>query len=156
MAKLTGDISNMVFRAVSRDDLGEFSLDGQMLRVVVELDGKKDLAGVARSLNMDLGTMRGVVSRLLELQLVEKAEDALPILNGELFEYLTAQLYSATGPIAEALLEDVAAEMGTLVEKIPYYRAAEFVDYLSREIPDEEKRLSFKQAMIQKMKQMGP
>ena len=155
MENLNGDVSRMVFKTVSRDDLGEFSLDGQMLKVIVELDGQKDLAGVARKLNMDIGTLRNVVSRLLELGLIEIREDALPVLDSEFLDFLKKRLYEATGPIAEALLEDVADELGTAVEEIPYYRAAELVDYISLEIPDEGKKLAFKQAMLQKLLEKG-
>ena len=39
----TGDIPTLVFRRAVRDDLAEFSFDGQMLSVLMELDGKKNL-----------------------------------------------------------------------------------------------------------------
>jgi predicted transcriptional regulator len=153
MEQLTGDISNMVFGPVSRDDIGEFSLDGQTLKVLVEMDGRTHVAGLARKLNMDLPTIRTVISKLIELGLAEKREGAMPILDEEFLDFLKTHLAQATGPIAEVLLEDVAAEMGMDIKKFPYHRAAELVDYLSREIPDEEKKLPFKQVMLQKLRE---
>jgi len=153
MEKLAGDISNMVFGPVSRDDIGEFSLDGQMLKVLVEMDGQTHVAGLARRLNMDLASIRTIISKLIGLGLAERSEGTMPILDEEFLGFLTAQLSHATGPIAEALLEDVAAEMGMDIKKLPYHRAAELVDYLSREIPDEDRKLSFKQVMLQKLRE---
>ena len=156
MEKLTGDISNMVFGPVSRDDIGEFSLDGHMLRVLLEMDGRTPVAGLARKLNMDLASIRDVISKLVELGLAERREGAVALLNGEFLGFLKQQLSQATGPIAEALIEDVAAEMGMDINRFPYHGAAELVDYLSREIPDEEKKLSFKQVMLQKLREREP
>jgi hypothetical protein len=104
---------------------------------------------------MDLGTIRGIVIKLLGLKLIEVSEEALPLLDSDFLEYLMRQLFEATGPIAGALLEDVADELGTSVKEIPFYRAAELVDHLSREIPDEGKKLAFKQAMLNKLSEKG-
>ena len=40
---LSGDISSLVFQRITRDDLGKFLLDGQMLSVIVELVASKAL-----------------------------------------------------------------------------------------------------------------
>jgi predicted transcriptional regulator len=155
MDNIKGDISRMIFKLVERDDLGGVSLDIKTLKIVAELDGKKNISDIARKLNMDLGTIRKMVSKLAELNLIEESEEAQPLLDDEFLEYLMKQLFEATGPIAGALLEDVADELGTSVKKIPYYRAAELVDLLSREIPDEEKELVFKKAMLNKLFEKG-
>jgi hypothetical protein len=104
---------------------------------------------------MDLGTIRKVITRLFELRLIERSEVAPALLDSEFLEYLMRQLFEATGPIAGPLIEDVASELGTPVREMPYYRAAEFVDHLSREIPDEDKKLEFKKAMLQKLFEKG-
>ena len=144
----------MVFRPVSRGNMGEFSLDGHMLTVLLKLDGLRDIATVARALNINLRTMRSIISKLLELQLVERGEEAIPVLGKDFFDFITAQLSLAIGPIAEMLLEDVVDEMGLDMKKMPIHRAAELVDYLSREIPDQEKRLAFQQAILQRLRKI--
>jgi hypothetical protein len=155
MDNLNGDISRMIFKRVEIEDTSEISLDSKMLKVITELDGKKDVAGVARKLDMDLGTIKSIVGKLLELKLIRVSEEALALLDNDFLEYLTRQLFEATGPIAGALIEDVADELGTSVREMPLYRAAEFVDQLSREIPDEGKKLAFKQAMLKKLSEKG-
>ena len=53
----SAEISFMVFRRVTRDDAGEFSLDGQMLSVLMELDGQKSVAVVAKNTGLSMGTV---------------------------------------------------------------------------------------------------
>ncbi len=58
MAPFSGDISALVFKGSVKGDLDKFSLDNQMLQVLMELDGKKNLASVSRSVNMNLDTLK--------------------------------------------------------------------------------------------------
>jgi len=54
MIDFSGDISRLVLKRKVRADLGEVSLDSEMLQVLMELDGTKNLAQAARSLNMNM------------------------------------------------------------------------------------------------------
>ena len=44
MDVFSGDFPALVFKESIKGDLGEFSLDSHMLKVLTALDGKKDLA----------------------------------------------------------------------------------------------------------------
>jgi len=151
----SGEISFMVFRRVSRDDAGEFSLDGQMLGVLMELDGRKSVSVVAKNAALSMGVMRRAVSKLLELNLIEPVEEAISRLDEDFFDYLKSQLALAIGPIAEVIIEDVVADLGHSLSQFPSYRAAELIDLISREIQREEKRNSFKQNMLNKIREKG-
>jgi len=148
----SSDLHVLVFRRVSIDKLGEVSLDGQMLSVLMEMDGKKSLSAIAKKLDMNPGNLRGVISRLLKLELVEPADDAISMLEKDFFDFLMAQLSLAVGPIAEILIEDAVNDLGHSVSRFPGHRAAELVDALAREIRREEKRVTFQQAMLEKIK----
>ena len=67
----SGDISVLVFKPVVRDDLGNFSLDGHMLSVLMALDGKKTLGQIAQQANLNMATIREAVGKLLDLKLIE-------------------------------------------------------------------------------------
>jgi hypothetical protein len=149
----SGDISFMVFRRVTRDDAGEFSLDGQMLSVLMELDGKKSFAVVAKNAGLSMGIIRRVVSKLFKLNLIEPVEEAISRLDEDFFDYLKSQLALAIGPIAEVIIEDVVIDLGQSLSQFPSYRAAELIDLISREIQREEKRNSFKQHMLNKIRE---
>ncbi|MBW2118995.1 MAG: hypothetical protein JRH09_13900 [Deltaproteobacteria bacterium] len=151
----SGEISFMVFRRVTRDDAGEFSLDGQMLSVLMELDGKKNVAVVAKNAGLSMGIIRRVVSKLSELNLIEPVEGAISKVDEDFFDFLKSQLALAIGPIAEVIIEDVLIDLGHSLSQFPSYRAAELIDLISREIQREEKRNSFKQNMLNKIREKG-
>ena len=149
----SGEISFMVFRRVKRNDAGEFSLDGQMLSVLMELDGKKSVAAIAKALSYNMSVMRKTVSRLLNLNLIEPVEEAVSNLDGDFFNFLKGQLSLAIGPIAEFVIEDAVGDLGHTLSRFPSHRAAELVDLISREIQREEKRNTFKRNMVGKIRE---
>jgi hypothetical protein len=102
---------------------------------------------------MNMGKLKEVLTRLHSYQLIEKVENAVPMLEKEFFDFLTGQLSLAIGPIAEFLIEDEIRELGDDSTRIPLPRAAELVNLLARQIPREEKRVGFQQAMVKKIKE---
>jgi hypothetical protein len=151
----SGDISALVFRRVVRDDLGEFSLDGQMFSILMELDGRRNLGAIARKTGMDMGRLRGVISRLLEHNLIEPVEEAISVLDNDFFEYLSSELSLALGPIADVLIDDAISDLGLTRDRFPSHRAAELIDLLARQIQREQKMTAFTQSMINKIKEKG-
>jgi hypothetical protein len=156
MAPFSGDISALVFKRSVKSDLDKFSLDGQMLQVLKELDGKQNLASVSRSVNMNLDTLKEVLTRLQNFQLIEKVEATVSVLNEEFFDFIQHHLALALGPIAEFLIEDELLDFGDHPEKIPFYRAAELVNLLAHHIPRQEKKVAFQKAMAKKLKETKP
>jgi len=152
----SGDISAMVFRRVSRDDLGQIALDGHMLNVLMELDGAKSVSVISKKIGFTMSSMRVTISKLLDLKLIEPAEDAVTTLNKDFFDYLDGQLSLAIGPIARVIIEDTVRLFGQGLSKFPSYRAAELVDMLSQEISREDKRVTFQRAMLEKIKEIKP
>lgn len=149
----SGDISAMVFGRILRDDLGEFSLDGHMLMVLMELDGKKNLATIAKKMGLNMVTMRATILKLLQLKLIEPLEDAVSVVDEDFFDFLNNQLSLSIGPIAEVIIEDTVNDLGHSLSKFPSHLAAELVDLLSREIQREEKRSIFKKNMVDKIRE---
>ncbi len=156
MAPFSGDISALVFKGSIQDDLDKFSLDNKMLQVLMELDGKKNLASVSRSVNMNLDTLKEVLTRLQNFKLIEEVETIGSVLNEEFLDFIQHQLTWALGPIAEFLIEDELLEFDEHPEKIPFYRAAELVNLLAHHIPRQEKKVAFQKAMAKKIKETKP
>ncbi|MEA3279281.1 MAG: hypothetical protein U9Q38_01585 [Thermodesulfobacteriota bacterium] len=150
----SGDFSALIFKGSIKSDIGEFSLDSRMLKVLMNLDGKKDLASVHRSLNMNMETLKDVLTRLYTLGLIVKVEKTTPILDNIFFDFLQSHLSLAMGPIAELLIEDEIIELSDESKTIPRHRAAELVDLLARQIPRKEKRIVFQEAMLKKIKEI--
>ena len=156
MGAFPGDISALVFKGSVKSDLGSYSLDGEMLKVLIELDGKRDLVSVTQSLKIDLKTLKQVIVKLIKLRLIERVEKAIPMLDEEFFEFLKTNLSLSIGPIAEFLLEDELRKFGKDPKKIPFHHGVDLVDLLARQIPREEKRVAFQKAMLKKIKEKMP
>jgi len=152
MVDLSGDISALVLKGSIKGDLGEFSLDSHMLQVLMQLDGKKNIGTVASALNIELATMKMVIAKLVELGLVEKPAPAVAGISKEFIDFMISQLANAMGPIAEVVFEDEIQDFGGDPTKIPKNRAAELITRPANEIPREEKRLEFQQAMVARLK----
>ena len=155
MVDLTGDISRLLFRQALKNNVGEISIDGQLLGVFLELDGKKEVGTVARKAGLKLPEMRKVIAKLLDLKLIEPAGMLETPVDQDFIDYLNRQLAEAVGPIADVLVEDYVTEAGFQPSQFPASQAASLVDALAREIQREEKMKVFKINMIKKLKEKG-
>ena len=151
----SGDISGMVFRRVVREDTAEYSFDAQMLRVFMELDGKKSLAVISKKTELKMSSLRAAVSKLLKLKLIEPMAEANSAVDADFMDTLKRELSLAIGPLAQILIEDAVNDLGQSVTHFPTRRAPELVESLSREIQREDKSAVFKQNMVRKIKEKG-
>ena len=152
---LSGNISSIVLRQVVKDDLGDVSLNSQLLRVFLAFDGHKTLERVAKETNLNMVSMREIVARLLELELVKPANESILSLDKEFIDSLKSELSRALGPIAELLIEEVVSEMGYTLKQFPSSQAAELIQLLAREIKRDEKRNPFMKYMVNKIEERG-
>jgi hypothetical protein len=148
MAAVSRDLSERVFKRTNYKMEGEFSLDGQMLSALMELDGKKTIGAIADRMGLDMNAMGGLVSRLLEIKLIEPVGETVATVNGGFCDYLRGQLSIAVGPIAAILIEDGVNDIGHTLSRFPRKNAAELVELLSRDIQREDKRNLFKKNML--------
>jgi len=154
MVEFSGDISKLVFKRTVRADLGEVSLDSEMLQVLMELDGTKNLGQVARSLDVNMKHLRGILNKLHKLRLIEVAKEAMPTVGRDFFNALSSELSRAMGPIADVVIEDEIHDMGEDPSRFPAHRAAELVDQLARQIIREERKVAFQQSMVKKLREI--
>ena len=148
MVLSSGNISAMVYKAKVSDNLGDFSLDGQKLLVLMELDGKATLGALAAKTGMTMGTIREVIADLLNLGLIQKVERAISPVDNEFFRNLLDELALAIGPIASVLIEDEVQDLGHNVKSFPTFLATELVDRLAGEIRREDKKATFIKNMV--------
>ena len=151
----SGDISSMIFRRTVNNDLGDFSLDRRTLNIYMQLNGAETLGQLAEKAQQNLAYMRGVISNLLTLGLIEAVQEDIVMLDGGFFRYLINQLSLATGPIASVLIEDEIHNLGYEVDQFPGHRARDLVGRLAAEIRREEKKSVFIKNMVSKIRQKG-
>jgi predicted transcriptional regulator len=149
----SSEISSTVFKRIVRDDIGEFSLDHQMLTVFMELDGKAPLSTVAQKVGLNMSTMREVIAKLMQNGLVEKMDKEIVTLDKDFFDYLVSHLSLALGPIAQVLIEDEVRNLGHEISGFPGHRVAELVDNLAQDIRRKEKKIVFLKMMAAKIRE---
>jgi hypothetical protein len=151
----SGDISAKVFKPIVKDDLGNFSLDGHMLSVLMALDGKLTLGQVAQKTGLNMANLREAASKLFKLNLIAAVASATRSIDKDFVDYLITELSLAIGPLAEVIVEDGVEDLGYSLHNFPTHRAAELVNLLSQEIQRDQKKSEFKQNMVQKIKEKG-
>jgi hypothetical protein len=151
----SGGLATMVFKPVIRGEFGQLSLDGQMLSVLMALDGRVTLGQVAQKVGISLVDIRPVITKLINLRLVESIERAVSIVDQEFMDFLIARMSIAIGPLGEIIVEDGLEELGFNKNNFPSLRIAELVNFLSQEIQREDKRIEFQQAMLRKIREKG-
>ncbi|MFH0730361.1 MAG: hypothetical protein V2B19_28970 [Pseudomonadota bacterium] len=148
------DISAVVFKRVEKSDLSNFSIDNHMLSLLMAVDGQKSLSAISKKLHFTMDTIREVITRLIEMKLIEEAKPSISKLGRDFFDFLNIQLSLAIGPLSAILIEDAIHDLGQSMNNFPNYRAAELVDLISRDIQREDKRNVFKHKMLTKIKEL--
>ena len=155
MVLSSGNISSMVYKPKVSDDLGDFSLDGQKLLILMEMDGKATLGALAAKTGLTMGAIREVIADLLKLGLIEKVERAVSPVDNDFFRNLLDELALAVGPIASVLIEDEVQDLGHNVKSFPSFLATELVDRLAGEIRREDKKATFIKNMVRIIQAKG-
>ncbi len=155
MGILTGDISRMIFRQVVGDHLKEVSLNGRLLSIFLEMDGKRSLGSIARSIQLNSSDMSEAVSRLLNLELIELVRDSSAVIDDDFLKFLTLQFAKAIGPLSRILVEEAIQTAGFSLKSFPAGRVAELVETLAQEIQREDIRHQFRNRLLQIIQQKG-
>jgi hypothetical protein len=136
------------YRKIIRKDNDAVSLDADMIRLLIAIDENKNLYQIAEEVNVGTAEFKKALSKLLDQGLIESVQKDIPVLDQSFIETLRLNLSRAIGPMAEILIEDMAAEMEMDPSGIPINQAAELIAHLSLEVPDEENRMQFKKSML--------
>lgn len=67
---------------------------------------------------------------------------------------LKTKLAALMGPIAEAIIEDIVADMEETKERFPYSKLPVLIERLSQEIESDEKRIAFEKEMLEMLKRL--
>ena len=154
MTHAAADIASMVFRPAVIEGAAAFSLDRKALAILMEFDGSRTVAAVARQFNLDLASIAGIVRRLSELGLIEPVTDASGALDRTLIEHIAGRLAMVIGPLAPVVIEEEIRDMGYGAGSFPTSRAQELIDRLAATIRREEKREVFLAEMAELVKDL--
>jgi hypothetical protein len=140
--------AGVYYRKRIRADLPSVSLNADMIRLLLVIDDRKSLYQISAEAEMDAATFKRTLGSLLEQGLIEPVQrDTLP-LDRTFLHAMRLNLSRVIGPMAEILIDDVMAEMGLDPSRVPVDQAAEIINRLALEIPDEPGQIRFKKSMI--------
>ncbi len=137
------------YRKKLRKDGDQIALDADMMRLLIAIDENKSLSQIAAEVGMQPQTLKQNLGKLIQLGLVEPVRKGLPVLDKIFMQALHINLSKAIGPIADFLIEEITSDLNVSTSGIPVHQAAEMITSLSHEIPDAEKRIEFKKAMME-------
>ena len=147
--------SDAYYRKVILKDNDSVSLDADMIRLLIAIDENKNLYQIVEEVDMGTATFKKALSKLLDQGLIEPVQKDIPVLDQSFIQTLRINLSRAIGPMAEILIEDMAAEMEIDPAAIPVNQAAELIAHLSLEVPDEENQMQFKKSMLAILNKFG-
>jgi len=148
--------AGVYYRKRVRRDLPSVSLNADMIRLLLVIDDRKSLYQISAEAEMDAATLKRTLGSLLEQGLIEPVQrDTLP-LDRTFLHAMRLNLSRVIGPMAEILIDDVMAEMGLSPSHIPVDQAAEIINRLALEIPDEPGQIRFKKSMIPLLNKVTP
>jgi DNA-binding MarR family transcriptional regulator len=140
--------AGVYYRKRIRRDLPSVSLNADMIRLLLAIDERKSLYQISAEAEMDAPTFKRTLGRLLEQGLIEPVQRATLPLDHTFLHATRLNLARVIGPMAEILIDEVLAEMSIRSSRIPADQAAEIINRLAREIPEEHSQIQFKKLMI--------
>ena len=139
---------DLYYRKITRIDSNEICLDADMIRLLIAIDKSKHIDELATEVGMDDPTMQATLRKLMDLKLIEPVRKTGDAVGARFVNQLKNQLARAVGPMAEILIEDLAADMGGPLAELSRSQAAELISSLAVEIPDQETRVQFTRSML--------
>jgi len=153
---LSKSAAGLYFRKRIRKDLEPVSLDADMIRLLLAIDERKSLYQIAAEVEMDAATFKTNLKKLLDQGLIETVQKAAALVDKSFLPSLRMNLARRIGPMAAIVVEDCVAELKLVADAIPVEQAAEIINRVALEIPDEDGRIGFKKAMIAILNKLNP
>ena len=127
---------------------GDYNISADMLRLLMTVDGKKNLAVIIEELGMNPHTFKKALATLWDLKLVEPLK---ALLDEKFFKSLKRILVQLTGPMGELLVDDAISGMGLTSKTVPVERAVELINNISLGIPDHDLQDQFRDNAVKEI-----
>jgi hypothetical protein len=138
----------LYFRKKIRKDLQTVSLNADMIRLLLAIDERKSLYQIAAEVEMDAAAFKKSLKSLLEQGLIEAVPKTTVQVDSGFLPSVRMNLARVIGPIADIVVDDSLAQLKLDGASIALEQAAELINHMALEIPDEDSRIRFKKAMI--------
>jgi len=136
-----------IFHLSLQKDGKEKNLNADQWNIVALTNGRRTVSEIAKSLQWDEYKTMKVVYQLVQMGLLARADDSSPtkkkLVRGDFFTLLDRELKKVMGPVAPFIIDDKLIEFGESKENFPEERVLPFMESLSKEIPNPQKRSEF-------------
>jgi hypothetical protein len=143
--------TNAIFRLSLQKSPENKNINADQWNVLALCNGTKTISDIAGSLSWDEFKTSKVIFQLVQLALLERAEDQKPIKKKPVPENFLAmvetELKKVIGPLAPLILSDKLSDLGETKESLGQDQALSFIEKLSEEISNESKRKEFLRIM---------
>ncbi len=149
---------DMVFKMSTNKTPKEVNLRAEEWKALANINGTKSIAEIADGLGLSEFDISRIIYRLYKEGLIEETEKPKPmpseIVNGNFFHLLEETLAKVMGPMASIIIDEKTMMLKHEKTAFPKSNLAKLIEYVSNEISDEAKRISFQQSMLGVIKNM--
>ncbi len=142
---------NAIFRVLPQKNPESVSLTGEQWNVSALCNGTKTVSEICEALQWDEFKTSKTIYQLVQLGLLERAEDRKPIkkkfISNGFFHAVETELKKVIGPMAPFVISDKLSDMGATKDSFAQDQVSTFVQTLSEEISDDFMRKEFLRAM---------
>jgi hypothetical protein len=154
MDPLSEKLSGVIFKRDISQDMGEISIDADMLKVLAEVDGIRDVAAIAKNTGLSIIQLRKVLKQLYQHKLILRVKAEIPRADKSFFDFLETNLADVMGPMARVIIDDVVKEMGENRGFFPINRCEDLVKKIAAKLFVEDKKQVFLHVMEKKIEHL--
>jgi hypothetical protein len=143
--------TNAIFRLSFQKSPENKNINADQWNVLALCNGTKTIAEISDALSWDEFRTSKIIFQLVQLGLLEKAEDQKPIkkkpISENFFPTVETELKRVIGPLAPLIISDKLSDLGETKDSLSQDQALSFVDKLSEEISNDSKKKEFLRIM---------
>jgi hypothetical protein len=139
--------THAIFRLSLQKNPENKNVNADQWNVLALCNGTKTILEIAESLTWDEFKTSKVIFQLVQLGLLEKAEDQKPIkkklVSENFVPMVETELKKVIGPLASLILNDKLSDLGETKESLGQDQALSFIEKLSEDISNDSKKKEF-------------
>ena len=145
--------NNAVFRLSLQRDGENKNISPDQWNVLALSNGTRNVSDVARTLNWDEFKVIRAIYQLVQAGLMEQVGEQKPakkkLVRENFFSVIENELKKVMGAVSPFVIDDKLIEFGEKRDSFPQDKLLSFVEGLGEEIPQDEKRIEFKKAVME-------
>jgi hypothetical protein len=143
--------TNTIFRLSVQKSAENKNINADQWNVLALCNGTKTIVEIAEALKWDEFKTSKILFQLIQLGLLEQAEDQKPVkkkpVSENFFPTVETELKNVIGPMGPLIITDKLSDLGETKDSLGQDQALSFIETLGEEISHEAKRKEFLKIM---------